>query len=85
MQRPIGKQIKEARKEANCTLEQLSNRTGIPMSTLVRMESDKYLPKLANLLSILHHIGGPFWFDVRGNWVAKLTLENLRNKKRMDE
>jgi quercetin dioxygenase-like cupin family protein/ribosome-binding protein aMBF1 (putative translation factor) len=50
--RGLGERILEAREMRGLTLEDLSSRTGIPLSTLERVESDRAIPPLGQLIRL---------------------------------
>jgi transcriptional regulator with XRE-family HTH domain len=50
--RGLGERILEAREMRGLTLEDLSSRTGIPLSTLERVESDRAIPPLGELIRL---------------------------------
>ncbi|MDB4433249.1 cupin domain-containing protein [bacterium] len=50
--RGLGERILEAREMRGLTLEDLSSRTGIPVATLERVESDRAIPPLGELIRL---------------------------------
>jgi transcriptional regulator with XRE-family HTH domain len=50
--RGLGERIREAREMRELSLEDLSSRTGIPVATLERVESDRAIPPLGELVRL---------------------------------
>ena len=62
----IGHWLKEARKDAGLTLEDLANRTGVSTSSLARFEGDRATPAFGDICVIAQQLGWPLLYFATG-------------------
>jgi transcriptional regulator with XRE-family HTH domain len=65
--KPIGQWLKNARKEAGWTLEDLAKRTGVSKSSLARFESNRAEPGFGDVCIIAQHLGCPLLYIASGH------------------
>lgn len=80
----IGKRLKELRKEADITLEELSKKSGVALATLSRMENDKMIGTLDSHNRVCKALGASIAELYKEAEDEHKTIESVPKEKRTE-